>query len=111
MLASSEGVALDGELWNALYLSIPLPTHVNHEPHHLHTALPRDFLVHIRAATGMEVGCRRADKPISWSEQISTNAGLSSKIQQLLHDLPIGEHAVVFSTTKEIGRASCRERV
>ncbi len=101
MLASSEGVALDGELWNALYLSIPLPTHVSHEPHHLHTALPREFLAHIRAATGMEVGCRRADKPISWGEQTSTNAGLSSKIQQLLHDLPIGEHAVVFSTTKD----------
>ena len=101
MLASSEGVALDGDLWNALYLSIPLPTHVSHEPHHLYTALPREFLAHIRAATGMGAGCSRVDKPFSWGEQTGTNAGLSSKIQQLLYDLPKGEHAVVFSTTKE----------
>jgi SNF2 family DNA or RNA helicase len=101
MLASSEGVALDGELWNALYLAIPLPTHVSHDPHHLHTALPRDFLAHVRAATAMTAGASRTDKPFSWSEQTSTTAGLSSKIQQLLHDLPMGEHAVVFSTTKD----------
>ena len=101
MLASSEGVALEGELWNALYLSIPVPSHVSHDPHHLHTALPREFLAHVRAATGMEACSSRLDRPTAWSEEVSNTAGLSSKIQQLLIDLPQGEHAVVFATTKE----------
>lgn len=41
--------------------------------------------------------CVRSDKPTVEDD----TAGLSSKIQALLRDLPLGEHAVVFSASRE----------
>lgn len=103
ILANSEGV-LDADLWRSLFLSIDVPTHVSSAAHHVHTALPRDALQHLRAATEMKLDCARSDKPPAWEGEASlqnTSAGLSSKIQALLRDLPLGEHAVVFSSSKE----------
>ena len=103
MLATSEGV-LDGELWHQLFLSIDLPVHVSNAPHRIHTALPQDALAHFRAATGMKIDCSRTDAPESWvgrELEGSNYSGLSSKVQALLKDLPIGEHSVVFCSSKE----------
>jgi hypothetical protein len=97
LMESSDGI-LKGELWHALFLSIDLPTHVSNAPHRQHTALPQDALAHFRAATGMKIDCSRSDTPESW---VSKQTGISSKIQMLLHDLPLGERAVVFSSSKE----------
>ena len=85
-------------------MSINVPSHVSAAPHRLHTALPRELLAHFRAATGMHVDSAKADEPLLWaSDDASRNNthGLSSKIQALLRDLPHGEHAVVFSSSKE----------
>jgi len=100
ILENSEGVLLDGKMWNYLFLSIDIPTNVSNEPHHHHTALPRDVLAHIRAATGMKIDCGKSVKPQCWGAR-ETTAGISTKIQALLRDLPLGEHAVVFSPSKE----------
>lgn len=102
LLATSEGV-LEGNMWKSLFLSIDVPPHVTNAPHHLHTALPGDALAHFRAATSMKVDSDKSDSPISWSneESLENNlSGLSTKMQNLLHDLPC-EHAVVFSSSKE----------
>jgi len=104
ILENSEGVLLNGELWNHLFHSIDVPTHVSNDPHHIHTALPRDVLSHIRAATEMKIDCGKLAKPPCWDIRGAlqkTTAGISSKIQALLRDLPLGTHAVVFSPSKE----------
>ena len=98
VLATSEGI-LDAEMWQSLFLSIDVPTNVDNSPHHLHTALRRDVLAHFRAACGMRIDSPRSSAPSS-DQPITT--GLSSKIQTLLHDLPFGEHAVVFCASKEM---------
>eukprot|EP00578_Thalassiosira_sp_NH16_P021382 CAMPEP_0181099756 /NCGR_PEP_ID=MMETSP1071-20121207/12826_1 /TAXON_ID=35127 /ORGANISM="Thalassiosira sp., Strain NH16" /LENGTH=1332 /DNA_ID=CAMNT_0023182433 /DNA_START=29 /DNA_END=4027 /DNA_ORIENTATION=+ len=98
ILSTSEGV-LPPELWNSLFLSIDLPAHVSTSPHHRHTALRRDVLAHFRAATGMEIDCARSSQLAVVEDD--AHAGLSTKIQALLRDLPLGEHAVVFSSSKE----------
>ena len=97
ILSTSEGL-LNAEMWSALFLSIDVPAHVNNAPHHTHTALRRDVLAHFRAACGMEIDCSRNAKP---NTNRDANAGLSTKIQSLLCDLPLGEHAVVFASSKE----------
>lgn len=104
LMESSDGI-LEGELWRALFLSIDLPTHVSNAPHRHHTALPQDVLAHFRAATGMMIDCSRSDTPVSWAGKESKGdsyySGISSKIQTLLRDLPLGERSVVFSSSKE----------
>lgn len=94
MLEASNGV-IDGDLWHSLFLSIDVPVGVSRRAHPVHTALPRDVLAHLRAATGMDLDCHRSVIPQG------NEYGLSSKIRHLLNDLPKGEHAVVFSTSKE----------
>lgn len=94
MLESSNGV-IDGDLWHSLFLSIDIPVGVSRRAHPTHTAIPRDVLAHLRAATGMDLDCPRSAMP-----QRSEH-GLSSKVQALLRDLPPGEHSVVFSTSKD----------
>ena len=94
MLEVSNGV-IDGDLWHSLFLSIDVPVGVSRRAHPVHTALPRDVLAHLRAATGMDLDCHRSVIPQR------NEYGLSSKIRALLNDLPKGEHAVVFSTSKE----------
>merc|ERR1712008_9430 len=93
ILATSEGI-LDTELWHSLFLSIDVPTHVSNAAHHLHTALPCDVLAHMRAATEMKLDCARSDKPSTWEGSKAllqnSNDGISSKIQALLRDLPLG---------------------
>jgi len=98
VLATSDGI-LDADMWQSLFLSIDVPTNVDNSPHHLHTALRRDVLAHFRAACGMRIDSPRSSAPSS-DQPITT--GLSSKIQTLLHDLPFGEHAVVFCASKEM---------
>jgi hypothetical protein len=94
MLESSNGV-IDGDLWHSLFLSIDIPVGVSRRAHPVHTAIPRDVLAHLRAATGMDLDCPRSAIPQR------TEHGLSSKVQALLRDLPSGEHSVVFSTSKD----------
>ena len=98
VLATSDGI-LDADMWQSLFLSIDVPTNVDNSPHHLHTALRRDVLAHFRNACGMRIDAARSATPSS-DQPITT--GLSSKIQTLLHDLPFGEHAVVFCASKEM---------
>jgi len=89
------GFHIDGPFWKALYLSFDLPVGASNRAHPIYTAIPRDVLAHIRSATGMAADSSRAEKPIGH------DVGLSSKLKWLLRDLPIGEHAVVFSSSKE----------
>mmetsp|Transcript_40151 Transcript_40151/g.82611 ORF Transcript_40151/g.82611 Transcript_40151/m.82611 type:complete len:886 (+) Transcript_40151:499-3156(+) len=96
MLESSNGI-IDGALWKSLYLSIDVPAHASTRAHPIHTALPRDVLGHIRASCAMKADCSRSDTP---SSNGGATAGLSSKIQALLRDLPHGEHAVVFTSSR-----------
>jgi hypothetical protein len=53
----------------------------------------------------MQIDCPRPATPVSWTSKDSKDdrdsSGLSSKIQTLLRDLPLGERAVVFSNSKE----------
>jgi len=94
MLESSNGV-IDGGLWHSLFLSIDVPVGVSRRAHPIHTALPRDVLAHLRAATGMDLDCPRSAMPQR------NEHGLSSKVQALLRDLPSGEHSVLFSASKD----------
>ena len=96
MLESSNGI-IDGALWKSLYLSIDVPGNASTRAHHIHTALPRDVLGHIRASCAMKVDCSQSETP---SSNGGATAGLSSKIQALLRDLPHGEHAVVFTSSR-----------
>ena len=96
ILDTSDGL-LDAEMWSNLFLAIDVPTHVNNAPHHTHTAIRRDVLSHFRATCGMEIDMSRNSKPSSED----ANAGISSKILALLRDLPLGEHSVVFCSSKE----------
>ena len=93
VLEESNGI-IDGSLWRALYLSFDAPVGVSDRAHPVHTAIPRDILAHMRSVTGMKVDASRLDKP-------QGDFGLSSKMKQLVRDLPKSEHAVVFSTSKE----------
>lgn len=103
LLDNSDGV-LEGELWKYLFLSVDIPSHVSHAPDRSHTALPQDVLAHFRAATGMKIDCSRNNMPASWmgtTKKADDVCGVSSKVQALLNDLPLGERSVVFSSSKE----------
>ncbi|KAL7547448.1 hypothetical protein ACHAWF_010744 [Thalassiosira exigua] len=103
LLESSDGI-ITGDLWHSLFLAIDVPLHVSNRGDQAFTAVPRNFCAHLRAATGMRIGCRPADMPHSNLEQQShqhLDVALSSKVKALLGDLPFGEHAVVFSSSKE----------
>ena len=104
LLDTSDGV-LEGELWKYLFLSIDIPSHVSDAPDRCYTALPQDVLAHFRAATGMKIDCSRGNVPTSWmsakSKKSDDFCGMSSKVQALLNDLPLGERSVVFSSSKE----------
>jgi SNF2 family DNA or RNA helicase len=97
MLEESKG-QLSAEMWRALYLAFDLPPHLRNEGHYLFTAIPRDVLTHLRAATGMQLHCRRGDTPMAGSVK---GAGRCSKIQALLNDLPSTERSVIFSSNKD----------
>jgi hypothetical protein len=86
-------------MWRALYLAFDLPPDVPNRGHYLLTAIPRDVLTHLRAATGMgSVNLKRSDRPVPGS---SKDAGRCSKIEALLRDLPRGERSVIFSSNKD----------
>ena len=63
--------------------------------HGTFTAINREVLSHMRAATGMPIDCGRQ------AQAGVVDAALSSKVQALFRDLPLGEHAVVFASSKE----------
>lgn len=93
MLNSNHG-QLSPNLWEALYLSMDLPTNVSHAAHNVFTAIPRNFLAHLRHATAMPVHCTR-------KQPVETGmCHLSSKIRALLSDLPRDELSVVFASSK-----------
>ena len=73
-----------------------MPTHVSNRGHGTFTAINREVLSHMRAATGMPIDCGRQAKLPE-----NVDAALSSKVQALFRDLPVGEHAVVFASSKE----------
>ena len=89
---------LDAKVWRALYLAFDLPLNVPNHGHPMLTALPREILTHFRSATGMEAHCSRSDLP---AKNAGKGAGLCSKVQALLSDLPLSERSVVFSSSKE----------
>lgn len=93
MLSSSDGV-LDGDLWESLYRSIDLPVGIDARSHGTYTALDPNFFAHLRSACALNAASKPSDTPCSIDD------GLSSKVRALLVDLPLGEHAVVFSTSK-----------
>jgi len=93
MLSSSDGV-LDGDLWESLYRSIDLPVGIDARSHGTYTALDPNFFAHLRSACALNAASKPSDTPCSIDD------GLSSKLRALLVDLPQGEHAVVFSTSK-----------
>lgn len=97
MLEESKG-QLSAEMWKALYLAFDLPTGVRNRGHSSLTAIPRDVLTHLRAATGMDVHLRRGDRPSVGSPK---GTGRCSKIDALLRDLPRGERSVIFSSNKD----------
>lgn len=87
---------------HSLFLAIDVPAHVSQRGDRTHTAIPRDFLAHVRAATGMTINNGSNVIPPSLNgRQKRLDVSLSSKVQALLRDLPAGEHSVVFSSSKE----------
>jgi len=98
MLEESHG-HLDASMWKALYLAFDPPANVSNDAHHLYTAIPREFLAHLRAATGMRSNCKASDRPLPGS---CKDSGRCSKIQRLLEDLPTNERCVIFSANKDV---------
>jgi hypothetical protein len=88
---------LEPDIWEELYLSIDLPPGADCSLHSRLTAIPGEFLAHLRAATRIQVDARPGDMPIA--DGVSA-AGLSSKVRALLADLPRNERSVVFSESK-----------
>ena len=98
MLEKSNGL-LDAKMWRQLYLAFDVPSEISVSRNSLLPALPREILSHFRAATGgMEIHCGRGETPTKNSRK---GAGLCSKVQALLADLPRTERSVVFSSSKE----------
>lgn len=97
LLANSNG-QLDASMWRALYLAFDVPLDVPDEANTLLPALPKAILAHFRAATGMKAHCDHHEVPASTAR---SGAGLGSKIEALLADLPRNERSVVFSSSKE----------
>lgn len=93
MLDNNHGL-LDPQLWEALYLSMPLPSRTSRARHHQYTAIPRQVLGHLRNATAMPVHCTRKEPTDN------RNYKLSSKVRALLADLPRDELSVVFTSSK-----------
>jgi hypothetical protein len=96
LLAESNG-QLDPDMWEQLYRSIDLPAGIDASRDGQVSAIPRDFLVHLRSCTGMPVHCRKDDFP---SELDAKSRTFSSKVRSLLRDLPRNERSVVFSSSK-----------
>ena len=93
ILSSSHGV-LDGDLWQSIFYSIDLPVGIDARSHGTYTALDPPFFAHLRSACALNAASKPSDTPRDVDD------GLSSKVRKLLVDLPLGEHAVVFSTSK-----------
>jgi superfamily II DNA or RNA helicase len=92
MLEKSNG-QLDPHLWEALYLAIDFPPGADKTVHGTFTAIPGQFLAHLRHATGMPVYCTPNEGADSFE--------LPSKIRALLSDLPRDERSVVFASSKQ----------
>jgi hypothetical protein len=92
MLEKSNG-QLDPHLWEALYLAIDFPPGADKSVHGTFTAIPGQFLAHLRHATGMPVCCNPNEGVGSFE--------LPSKIRALLSDLPRDERSVVFASSKQ----------
>jgi SNF2 family DNA or RNA helicase len=95
MLETSNG-QLEAAMWEQLYLSIDLPTDVSTAGEPRLTAIPREVLQHLRAATGMETHCKSHEIPPNGLNGETRNS-LSSKIQALLAEIPKDERCVIFS--------------
>lgn len=93
MLDNNHG-HLEPRLWEALYLSMPLPSSVSYSSHNKYTAIPPLALAHVRNATSMPIHCTPSHYPDS------DNLSLSTKVRALLADIPRDEKSVVFVTSK-----------
>jgi hypothetical protein len=93
MLDKNHG-RLEPHLWEALYLSMPLPAHLSRSAHNAFTAIPPHVLAHLRNATSMPIHCTRK-QPAD-----STEYRLSSKVRALLSDIPRDEVSVVFASSR-----------
>lgn len=93
MLNKNHG-QLEPYLWEALYLSMPLPAHVSRSAHNTLTAIPPHVLAHLRNATLMPIHCTR--------KQTAEDRGyrLSSKVRALLSDIPRNAVSVVFTSSR-----------
>ena len=80
-------------------MNFDLPTNVPSHGSPTFTAIPKEVLTHLRAATGMKTHCKPSDRPPLGSMK---GAGRCSKIQRLLEDLPTDERAVVFSSNHDV---------
>lgn len=92
MLNDNHG-QLSPDLWEALYLSMDLPSNVSHAAHSVFTAIPSRVLAHLRHATAMPLNCGK-------KQPGDMGYYLSSKLRALLSDLPRDELSVVFASSK-----------
>jgi SNF2-related domain len=96
MLERSDGV-LEPEMWDCLYHAIGEAIPGAYEPLDIRvSAIPRHFLGHLRACIkGLDVMSKPSNTPDIMDQEHSV---LSTKVKALLHDLPVDERSVVFST-------------
>lgn len=92
MLLRSDG-QLDPHMWEQLYLAIEIPLGENSIRDCRVTGIPGEFLAHLRRCTGMDV----INGPNTG--RLIEVEFLSSKVNQLLSDLPRNELSVVFSSS------------
>lgn len=97
LLEESNG-QLDAQVWQELYLSIDLPPDADSSREARFNAIPGDFLAHLRTSTRIPMGARSNEMPNT--ARFGSDAGLSSKVRQLLADLPRNERSVVFTESK-----------
>jgi hypothetical protein len=97
MLQESNG-QLSPQVWDQLYQAIDEPEGISSSLDHRVSAIPRHFLVHLRASiNGLPVLCRTNCQPMSLVETCDC---LSSKVKTLVRDLPSNERSVVVSCSK-----------
>ena len=95
MLDESNG-QLDQDMWLQLFLSIDPPTHVSPRGDPRVSAIPREVISFLRAATGFE----RVHNNAAALPTLADADGLSSKMQALLRDLPRTERSVIFTSSR-----------
>lgn len=92
MLDESNG-HLEPRMWEQLYKSIDVPGDSRRDIKV--SAVPGDFLSHLRACTGLPVLSHHSIHPPS-------DDFISSKLKALLRDIPRGERSVVFTSSKDV---------